>query len=133
MQVLEASTFADGKCLALHTAYDAIILDLALPGGDGLDILTALRQAGNVAPVLIITARGSESDRVTGLRQGADDYVVKPFGWEELRARVEALLRRIGRTQTIIDQKNKKTPGPGARYRLPTQINVSVTMATQNH
>ncbi len=73
---------------------DLIILDLMLPGLDGYRVLRALRDDGRRMPVLILTARGEEADKVRGLRLGADDYVTKPFGVLELLARVEALLRR---------------------------------------
>jgi DNA-binding response OmpR family regulator len=82
----------------LHRAdsqsYDAIILDLMLPGRGGLEILGDLRAKGKSTPVLILTARDSLQDRVTGLDRGADDYLTKPFALDELRARVRALLRR---------------------------------------
>jgi DNA-binding response OmpR family regulator len=73
---------------------DLVILDLMLPGTDGFRVLRALRQRGETVPVLILTARDAESDKVRGLKLGADDYVTKPFGVLELLARVEALLRR---------------------------------------
>src|SRR6184192_751893 len=73
---------------------DLVVLDLMLPGMDGFRVLRALRQDGQGMPVLILTARGEEADKVRGLRLGADDYVTKPFGVLELLARVEALLRR---------------------------------------
>jgi two-component system alkaline phosphatase synthesis response regulator PhoP len=73
---------------------DAVILDLGLPGRDGLDVLRELRRDGDT-PVLILTARGEETDRVVGLELGADDYVVKPFSPKELVARVRAILRRV--------------------------------------
>jgi two-component system, OmpR family, alkaline phosphatase synthesis response regulator PhoP len=75
---------------------DLVILDLMLPGMDGYRVLRALRAEGNRVPVLILTARGEEADKVLGFRGGADDYVTKPFGLLELLARVEALLRRSG-------------------------------------
>jgi DNA-binding response OmpR family regulator len=75
---------------------DLVILDLMLPGMDGYRVLRALRAEGNRVPVLILTARGEEADKVLGFRGGADDYVTKPFGLLELLARVEALLRRAG-------------------------------------
>jgi DNA-binding response OmpR family regulator len=80
--------------LAGSDTYDLVILDLMLPGMDGIEILTEMREAGVETPVLMLTARGSIEDRVTGLRSGADDYLVKPFAMAELLARVEALLRR---------------------------------------
>jgi len=75
---------------------DLIILDLMLPGMDGYRVLRALREEGRQVPILILTARGEEADKVRGLRLGADDYVTKPFGVLELLARVEALMRRAG-------------------------------------
>jgi DNA-binding response OmpR family regulator len=74
--------------------FDAILLDLTLPGRDGLDILRALRARGLTTPVLVLTARDSLQDRVTGLDTGADDYLVKPFAFAELVARIRALVRR---------------------------------------
>ncbi len=74
---------------------DLIILDLMLPGLDGYRVLQHLRKSGFMTPVLILTARGEESDKVLGFRLGADDYVTKPFGVLELLARVEAILRRV--------------------------------------
>jgi DNA-binding response OmpR family regulator len=73
---------------------DLVVLDLMLPGTDGFRVLRTLRQEGFSAPILILTARGDEADKVRGLRLGGDDYVTKPFGLLELLARVEALLRR---------------------------------------
>jgi DNA-binding response OmpR family regulator len=82
---------------ALSTVrYAAMILDLGLPDGDGLSILMDIRHRSDPIPVLVLTARGSIDDRVSGLRSGADDYMVKPFAFEELVARLEALLRRPG-------------------------------------
>ncbi len=74
--------------------YDLMVLDLRLPGKDGLDFLRDLRQQGNAIPVLILTARGAVEDRVTGLDTGADDYLTKPFAFAELVARIRALARR---------------------------------------
>ena len=92
--VATAVDAASGRRAALHGGHDLILLDLVLPGGDGLDILAELRRHQVSVPVIIMTARGAESDRVRGLRGGADDYVVKPFGTAELLARVDAVLRR---------------------------------------
>jgi DNA-binding response OmpR family regulator len=83
-----------GLEMALRTSPDLVVLDLMLPGLDGFRVLQGLRQGGSRVPVLILTARGDEADKVRGLRLGADDYVTKPFGLLELLARVEALLRR---------------------------------------
>jgi len=75
-------------------AFDVILLDLMLPGRDGLEVLTTLRNGGLETPVLVLTARDTLEDRVLGLDSGADDYLVKPFAFEEMLARVRALLRR---------------------------------------
>lgn len=75
-------------------AYDACVLDLGLPQRDGLSVLRALRERGSDLPVLILTARGSSSEKVAGLDEGADDYLVKPFDLDELHARLRALMRR---------------------------------------
>jgi len=80
----------------LTQPYDLVILDLSLPGLDGLEVLRRLRSRGNGVSVLVLTARGSTEERVTGLNLGADDYLVKPFELSELEARVKALLRRGG-------------------------------------
>jgi len=88
---------ADEAANVLRTTfYAALILDLGLPDGDGLELLRELRHRNNPIPVLVLTARGGLRDRVLGLRSGADDYLVKPFALEELVARLEAQLRRPG-------------------------------------
>ncbi len=74
--------------------FDAILLDLTLPGRDGLEILTAMRERGMKTPVLVLTARDTLQDRVIGLDTGADDYLIKPFAFAELLARIRALVRR---------------------------------------
>tara|TARA_R110002073_G_scaffold4321_5_gene28552 strand:- start:17888 stop:18565 length:678 start_codon:yes stop_codon:yes gene_type:complete len=84
----------DGLALALRAAYDAIILDRMLPGMDGLSLLKALRAAAIHTPVLFLTAIGGLDDRVDGLEAGADDYLVKPFAFSELAARLAAIGRR---------------------------------------
>ncbi|MGD8454066.1 MAG: response regulator transcription factor [Phycisphaerae bacterium] len=93
-QTLQAERADEGREAALHQEYDLVLLDLVLPGGDGLDILAAVREARPTTPVIVLTARGEENDRLRGFRLGADDYVVKPFSVKELLARVEAVLRR---------------------------------------
>lgn len=85
-----------GAEIALGWRPDLVILDLMLPGMDGYRVLRTIRDAGFESPVLMLTARGEESDKVMGFRNGADDYVTKPFGVLELLARVQALLRRGG-------------------------------------
>ncbi len=84
----------DGLHLALSENYDLAILDVMLPGMDGWQILASLRKAGKDMPVLFLTARDQIEDRVKGLELGADDYLVKPFAFSELLARVRTLLRR---------------------------------------
>jgi DNA-binding response OmpR family regulator len=93
-EVLESGDGTEGAHLAVHRQYDLLLLDLVLPGQGGLEILQQVREANPTLPVIILTARGEERDRVEGLRKGADDYVVKPFSVKELLARVEAVLRR---------------------------------------
>src|SRR5262245_40530850 len=93
-ETLTAATGTEGYRLAMAEAVDCIILDLLLPGRDGLEILADLRRAGKTVPVLILTARDTVNDRVTGLDVGADDYLVKPFAFAELLARLRVMLRR---------------------------------------
>ena len=96
-QVVVARDGAAGLRAAREHTPDLVILDLMLPEMDGYRVLKALREEGCEVPVLILTARGAESDKVLGFRLGADDYVTKPFGLLELLARVTALLRRTSR------------------------------------
>ncbi len=93
-RVLQAGNGDDGLRMAVQQQYDLLLLDLVLPGKQGMEILREVRQARPTLPVIVLTARGEENDRVEGLRHGADDYVVKPFSVKELLARVEAVLRR---------------------------------------
>ncbi len=88
------ATGGDGLAAAKSIAYDAIVLDLGLPDGDGLDLIHELRAATNHIPILILTARDGVDARVEGLDRGADDYLLKPFAMKELAARLRALLRR---------------------------------------
>jgi len=92
--VESASDAPSGLAAATSDGFDAILLDVMLPGGSGFDICRTLRQRGVHTPILMLTARGQVVDRVVGLKLGADDYLVKPFEMAELLARVEALLRR---------------------------------------
>lgn len=85
---------ADARCALATTEFDAIVLDLMLPDGSGLDVLRELRSAGNRTPVLLLTALDEVADRIRGLDTGADDYLGKPFDLDELAARVRAVARR---------------------------------------
>jgi two-component system, OmpR family, copper resistance phosphate regulon response regulator CusR len=89
-----AATGTDGLARALAGHYDLIVLDVQLPGKDGWAVLAGLRKAGNATPVLFLTARDAVDDRVKGLELGADDFLVKPFAFAELLARVRAVVRR---------------------------------------
>lgn len=110
----EAATYADAlKQVALRT-HDLLLLDLVLPGGSGLDVMTKARQAQPAVPVIAVTALGSEGDRVGGLARGADDYVVKPFSLKELLARIEAVLRRSAERPSDVQTISV----PGARVDL---------------
>ena len=94
---------ADALSMATEYAYDAIVLDLMIPGIDGVDVCTELRARGRWAPVLMLTARGGVQDRIRGLDAGADDYLVKPFAFGELLARLRALIRgRAGERPTVL-------------------------------
>jgi len=94
----------EGSHLALSENYDAILLDLQLPGQDGMSILREIRRRKKKTPVLILTARDTVKDRVLGLDEGADDYLVKPFALDELRARVRAIFRRgTGSPSTVLE------------------------------
>ena len=100
-EVEHAASGEEGYFLASSQVFDLVLLDLMLPGRDGLEILTTLRERNREVPVLILTARDAVTDRVKGLDLGADDYLVKPFAFPELSARVRALLRR-GRSDQVL-------------------------------
>ncbi len=96
-----------GLELALATDYDAIVLDIMLPGMDGMSVLKKIRQANRITPVIILTAKSDLQDRLDGFNTGADDYLPKPFFVEELVARIRLLIaRRIGQVQTIIKEND---------------------------
>lgn len=92
--VTSASDGREGMLIALDGDFDAMIMDRMLPRLDGLSILSAVRAAGVTTPILILSALGKVDDRINGLRRGADDYLIKPFSFAELSARLDALLRR---------------------------------------
>lgn len=100
-------TCREARDALCETGYDVIILDLGLPDGDGLDLLQEWRRGGFNEPVLILSARDSVQDRIKGLDFGADDYLAKPFSFEELLARVRSLLRRQSAVkETVLEHRN---------------------------
>jgi DNA-binding response OmpR family regulator len=103
-EVVVAGSGEEGFFHAHAEAFDLIVLDLMLPGRDGIEVLTTLRKRGMHTPVLILTAKDAIEDRVLGLDSGADDYLVKPFAFPELLARIRALLRR-GRIDQVLRLK----------------------------
>jgi len=113
-ETLQARDGPTGLALAMRAAYDLVLLDLVLPGCDGLQILREIRASRPTLPVVILTARGQEADRVSGLRMGADDYVVKPFSLKELLARIEAVLRRSPERPSDV----REVPVPGGTVDL---------------
>jgi two-component system alkaline phosphatase synthesis response regulator PhoP len=95
---------ADGEAAVLTAregTFDLILLDVMLPKKDGFQVCRELRRSGVSTPIILLTARSLEAQKVMGLRLGADDYITKPFGSEELRARIDAVLRRAGRTTAV--------------------------------
>ena len=103
-EVVVATTGEDGFFRANAEVFDLLVLDVMLPGRDGIEVLTTLRKRGTQTPVLILTAKDAVEDRVLGLDSGADDYLVKPFAFSELLARIRALLRR-GRIAQVLRLK----------------------------
>lgn len=95
---------AAGLRMAEERSHDLVILDVMLPRMSGLDVCRQLRSAGNDTPIIMLTARGQEIDKVLGLKTGADDYVTKPFSFLELMARVEAVLRRTSKSADAVEQ-----------------------------
>jgi len=131
---------ATGLARATAAVPDLVVLDLMLPGMDGFRVLRALRAGDLTMPVLVLTARGEESDKVRCLKLGADDYLTKPFGVLELLARVEALLRRAGTRPTIdrfgdieIDRATHTVSLHGAPVELaPKEYDLLVALADRN-
>ena len=119
----------DGLAAALATPFDALVLDLMLPGRDGLGVLAQLRARGNRTPVLLLSARGEVNERIQGLDAGADDYLPKPFIIAELVARVRALVRRGGDTKATVlriadlslDTITRELQRGGTRIELTTR------------
>jgi len=118
-----------GLMRALNQKFNLLVLDVTLPGLDGLEICRRLRDAGSALPILMLTARNSELDRVLGLEMGADDYLPKPFGVRELLARVKALLRRTAlNTQVAPPADSMITSG-----RLKIDCSKRLAMLDQEH
>jgi two-component system OmpR family response regulator len=117
----------DALWMAGAHEYDAIVLDVGLPGRDGFDTCAALRQAGVWAPVLMLTARDAIEDRVAGLDAGADDYLTKPFSLAELRARLRALVRRGGGERPTVLEVGELRLDPASQqaWRGETEVQLS--------
>jgi two-component system, OmpR family, alkaline phosphatase synthesis response regulator PhoP len=139
--VLVAGDGAGGLALARARRPDAVVLDLGLPKVDGLDVVRTLRRDSSV-PIVILTARGDESDRIAGLELGADDYVVKPFSPRELVARVRAVLRRVEAAATpserveagdlTLDTVRRRVTASGHPVELtPTEFELLLTLARE--
>ena len=127
--VFEAADGKHGLTTAIAADVDMVLLDIVMPGLDGFEVLAELRKVKPAVPVIMLTARGTENDRVRGLKGGADDYVVKPFSARELLARVEAVLRRSAERpsdvsvinvdgRTIDLQRREVRHADGRRYEL---------------
>ncbi len=124
-----ATTIEDARWLAHEHPYDILVFDIVVPDGDGLDLCAELREAGDWTPCLLLTARDAVADRVRGLDVGADDYLVKPFAFEELLARMRAIVRRgpVPRPTVIevghlrIDPAGREVTVDGERVDVPAR------------
>ena len=129
MQVSCAASAAQALSLWKSVRPDVVVLDLTLPDGDGLNVVSQIRKEGLTTPVLVLTARTTVGDRVLGLNSGADDYMAKPFDLDELEARVNALYRRAHSSAATLDQRE----GTGmARADLHTIELGALTLDTLN-
>jgi two-component system OmpR family response regulator len=126
-----AGSGEEGVAMAVATNYDAVVLDVMLPGIDGFEACRQLRVRGVWSPVLMLTARGTLEDRVAGLDGGADDYLTKPFSFAELLARLRALVRRRSELQTVFEVGDLRLD-PVARqvWRGETEIELSAKQFT---
>ena len=115
-QVTEADDLASANECLRSQPPDLVLLDVMLPDGNGLTLLAKLRRDGSTAPVIMLTARGTEEDRVLGFEYGCDDYVIKPFSLKELRLRIQALLRRAG------GEVQETSPGPPPVNRIGAAV-----------
>lgn len=117
----------EAYALAQRNPYDAIVLDIMLPGRDGLSILRNLREQNNPVPVILLTARGGMNERIEGLNLGADDYVTKPFFVEELAARLHAVLRRAAGEPATLLRAGDLTVNLATREVLRGQRRIELT------
>ena len=138
--VVLAHTGEEGFSLLSSKSFDLIVLDWMLPGRDGIEILTATRARGTKTPVLLLTARNAVADRVFGLESGADDYLVKPFAFAELVARVRTLLRRVAPPEPLqrqiadvaVDLETRSVRRAGRRIDLtPREFDLLVYLLRQ--
>ncbi|MGH8276788.1 MAG: response regulator transcription factor, partial [Steroidobacteraceae bacterium] len=122
-----ATTGTDALGRATEFGYDAVLLDVMLPGLDGIEVCRRLRAAGRWTPVLVLTARDAVEDRVRGLDAGADDYLVKPFSFAELSARIRALIRRGGveRPSELHVADLRLDPAARRAWRGPVELDLS--------
>jgi len=140
-QITAASDAAAARKLFQTFSFDLTILDVMMPGEDGLSLLSALREDGNETPVLLLTARGNSEDRIEGLRLGADDYLPKPFEPEELSLRIAAILRRthvaeppaeVEMSGLVFDAQKGVLIGPAGPIRLTDgELQLLTMMAAQ--
>lgn len=139
-EVLQAQDGKTGLQRILNEAPDLVVLDLMLPGMNGYEVLKDLRERNNLVPVVVLSAKGMETDKIMGLNLGADDYVVKPFGLQELLARIKAVLRRrypqggesITFSDTAVDLEAKNVTRGGKPVELTAQeLKVLVHFVTQ--
>ena len=135
-ETMEAMDGATGLELALEKDPDLILLDLMLPKMDGFEVCRRIREAGRTTPVIMLTAREEETDKVLGLELGADDYITKPFSPAELTARIDALYRRIGSTESadaselvqgpfVLNTRNRMLEKNAERIKL-TQVEYAI-------
>jgi two-component system, OmpR family, response regulator len=137
---LEAEGFAtdvahdgtDGLHMALEHAYDAIVLDLMLPGRNGFQVCSELREAGVWTPIVVLTAKDGEYDEAEALDTGADDYVTKPFSYVALVARLRALIRRgAGERPPVLEAGDLRfDPGPRRAWRAETEVRLTAREAS---
>jgi two-component system, OmpR family, response regulator len=122
-----AKTLADAEAFRAVVTYDLLLLDLMLPDGRGMDFLRALRERGERVPVIILTARDQVSDRIAGLKAGADDYLVKPFDLDELVARIGAVARRFAGAPSPLIQLGASSVDVADRKIVKAGKNIALT------